>query len=347
MGMLLPKILMVDDDTNMLLTLHAMLGSKFDLRVARTGNEALRLARIDQPDAVLLDIEMPEMDGYETCQQFKADATLAEIPIVFLTSHSHEDFEVRGLNVGAADFIIKPPRGPAVVARVDNLVRMKQLSDRIRSEAMSDGLTGFANRKHFDVTLRSEWLRAVRTARPLGLVMADVDHFKAYNDRYGHVAGDGCLRAVAQALKSALHRPGDLLARYGGEEFVLLLPDTDAAGARKVAAAAAQAVSAVRLLHEASSSGHVTVSLGATAIDATCASWAPWSPKANVAPSGTPLAAEHEHLVLAADRALYAAKAHGRNDAWFLAIDDHEFGNRAARCSDAGKQGPPAGAVPD
>lgn len=225
---------MVDDDTNVLVMLNALLGGKFDLSVARNGRDALRLASIERPDLVLLDVEMPGLDGCETCRRFKADPLLANVPIIFLTAHTDEAAEVRALIAGGADFIHKPPRGPAVVARVDNLARMKRLTERMRAEALTDGLTGLSNRHHFDRTLTVEWLCALHMARP---------------------------------LKDALQLPGDLAARCGGEEFVLLLPDTDTQGAIKVAEGVLLALSAAKLPHARSAVADVvTLSLGITAI---------------------------------------------------------------------------------
>ena len=218
-----PRLLVVDDDAVVLSALGALLGEGHEVRVARRGRDALRLARLEPPDLVMLDVGLPDIDGYEICRRLKNDPLTAEVPVIFLTAESSDDAEVRGLQVGGADFISKPPRRAVVLARVANLVRMKRLTDRLHREAMTDGLTGLANRAHFDRTLQVEWLRAMRNGLPLGLLMVDIDHFKAYNDHYGHIAGDACLRRVADLVRNVVHRPSDLVARYGGEEFVVLL----------------------------------------------------------------------------------------------------------------------------
>jgi diguanylate cyclase (GGDEF)-like protein len=169
----------------------------------------------------------------------------------------------------------------------------RQRYEQLAAAAARDGLTGVFNRAHFDDAIQHEWLRSMRARTPLSLILADVDAFKAYNDRYGHPAGDACLRAVAQALSTPL-RPLDLTARYGGEEFVVLLPATDARGAHAVASALCEAVEALGIRHEGHDPGQVTVSLGVATLD-------PDRP------------VEVAELIGLADRALYRAKANGRN----------------------------------
>jgi diguanylate cyclase (GGDEF)-like protein len=170
-------------------------------------------------------------------------------------------------------------------------------SEALRKLAYMDGLTGLANRRHFDTTLQAEWRRCRRSGKPLALVMLDIDHFKLYNDRYGHQQGDEALKAVATALRTGLARPHDLVARYGGEEFVCLLPECDLAGARHKAQALCRAVQALGLEHKGSLvASVVTISAGV----------------ASQVPDGdsTP-----EALLAQADAHLYRAKQRGRNRA--------------------------------
>ncbi|MEN9894063.1 MAG: hypothetical protein RLY78_4358, partial [Pseudomonadota bacterium] len=204
------SVLIVDDDVNVIVALQVLLGAAYALRVARNGADALRLAQADPPDLVLLDVEMPGLDGYEVCARLKEWPALAEVPVIFLSQHHDDAAELRGLAVGAVDFIAKPPRGPVVQARIATHVRMKRMADALRAAAWIDGLTGIANRRRWDDVLPRECLRALRNRRPLAVLMIDVDHFKAYNDRHGHAAGDACLRDVAQALQRCVHRPADL-----------------------------------------------------------------------------------------------------------------------------------------
>ena len=228
-------ILLVDDDPITIRLLTHILADLGSLRFATSGADALRLARELKPDLVLLDAEMPGMSGFQVCAAFKANPLLADVPVIFVTSHSDPAFEVSGFDLGAADFIAKPVLPALVQARVKTQLRLKHLADELRLIALADTLTGVANRRHFDNSLEREWRRLRRSGKPLALLMIDVDHFKRFNDHYGHQAGDSCLRAVAQALVGACQRPADLVARYGGEEFVMLLPDTTRDGAAHIA----------------------------------------------------------------------------------------------------------------
>jgi diguanylate cyclase (GGDEF)-like protein len=315
------NILLVDDDPTVVGVLGNILQDVGRLRFATSGPDALRLARQKPPDLVLLDIELPGMTGFEVCTAMKETPELADVPIIFITSHDGGDEEVTGLSLGGVDFISKPPRPAQVVARVRMDLRMKQMADTLRNAAYTDGLTGVANRRHFDEALNREWLRAQRSGMPLSLVMADIDAFKKFNDHYGHQAGDRCLQVVALALRQALHRPADLAARYGGEEFAVLLPETDAAGARFLAAQLLDAVNALKVPHAASPVGqHVSLSIGVSSFDEQSSSWVGQAADSRFTGlPGRPPAAE---LVAAADQALYVAKESGRNRIRFLNIDD-------------------------
>jgi len=181
------------------------------------------------------------------------------------------------------------------VGIVRDITRRKQMENRLKRYSYMDGLTSIANRRHFEETLDREWGRAKRVGKPLALVMCDIDFFKAYNDTYGHLKGDECLRQVARSLTDTLQRPGDIVARYGGEEFVIILPDTDAEGAVHVAEALRTEVEALRIPHTSSTTSEVvTISLGI----------------ADATPSRGSTPAE---LISASDQALYRAKHRGRN----------------------------------
>ena len=292
-----PSILIVDDNTDMIQLMARMLKGVARLRFATHGEEALQLMRIEPPDLVLLDAEMPGMSGYHVCEALQLDPTLADIPVIFVTGHTDTDYEVRGLDAGAVDFITKPVNEALLLARVRTQLRIKSMADELRHLATTDSLTGLANRRHFDNLMRREWKCCARDGKRLVLLMADVDHFKRYNDSYGHPAGDACLQAVAQALLSVAKRPSDLVGRLGGEEFAVLLPDTDLVGGHEVAELALQAVRAKALPHVSSlTAEHVTISVGL----AVC------TPRHAADP-------ELHALYSAADRALYQAKAEGRN----------------------------------
>ena len=266
-----------------------------DIHEVGDGVEALNLARAEPPDLVILDIEMPLIDGHEVCRKLKADAATCDIPVIFVTAQNDEAAETRGLNAGAVDFIAKPINPGIVRARVKTHLTLKAQSDLLRRWVYVDGLTGLHNRRHFDEQLTSEWGRAVRNNTALSVVLLDVDFFKRYNDRYGHLAGDDCLRRVAATVKASLKRPADLVARYGGEEFVCLLPHTDLNGALHVARHLGQLVFAQGIEHADSSAAPVvTVSLGVCS-------------KREQA-TGTV-----GELLRQADAQLYAAKARGRH----------------------------------
>jgi diguanylate cyclase (GGDEF)-like protein len=192
------------------------------------------------------------------------------------------------------DFISKPINPVIVKARVRTHLTLKLQSDLLRTMALMDGLTGVANRRKFDEDLSADWRQCFREQKPLSLILADVDFFKRYNDRYGHQAGDGCLRAVAQALAETVRRPYDLLARYGGEEFACVLPNTDLSGAVEIATRMQAGVRALDIEHSASDVDRVvTISLGV----------------ATLTPSGD---LDFQALIEAADKQLYEAKSAGR-----------------------------------
>jgi len=244
---------------------------------------------------VLLDVVMPGIDGFEVCKRLKSDPALRDIPVIFVTARDSAEDETLGLEVGAVDFIAKPISPPVVRARVRTHVALKRQTDLLRSLAFNDGLTGVANRRWFDERLQVEWLRCRRNRMPLALILLDLDHFKAYNDHYGHQAGDDCLRAVAAAMKARLGRPADLLARYGGEEFVCLLPETPLDGALAKADDLGRAVQDLAIAHAAAATAPVvTISRGVAAM----------LPEQGHEPA---------ELLQRADAMLYAAKHAGRN----------------------------------
>jgi diguanylate cyclase (GGDEF)-like protein len=291
----LPKILVVDDQSINIRLLHELFREECDVFMASNGEQALEKVRSLQPDLILLDVVMPGMSGHEVCQKIKADPALAAIPIIFVTAHYDEADEVRGFELGAADFIHKPINPIITRARVRNQLLLKRQSDTLRSYAMIDGLTGIANRRKFDSLLTRSWLLCAREQAALSLFMIDVDYFKKYNDHYGHQEGDNCLRQIAQTLQATLTRPFDLAARFGGEEFVCMLPKTETVGALFVAQKIEQAIRALNIAHAQSDvASHVTVSIGMVTI----------TPHHD---------GDAQQLIAAADEQLYNAKKNGRN----------------------------------
>ena len=258
-----PKILVVDDLTSNVELLDLVLGDEYEILVALDGPEALKTALADTPDLILLDVVMPGMTGLEVCVQLKKDARTADIPVIFITSLNLEMDEELGLSLGAIDFISKPFSPPVVRARVKNHIKLKRQGDILRDFSFMDGLTGVANRRRFDQFLDREWRRGIRSGLPLSVIMMDIDYFKAYNDAAGHLAGDNCLRKLAQGLAGIVQRPGDLVARYGGEEFIYVLSETKTSGAHKVAGRIQAMVADLALAHPRSPlSPLVTLSMG-------------------------------------------------------------------------------------
>lgn len=289
------RILIVEDVKLNAQILVNALKDTYDLRVAHNGVEALAMVREEMPDLILLDIIMPEMDGYEVCARLQSDPNTRDIPILFLTALEGDQNEAYGIELGAMDYIRKPFNVPIVKAKIRNHLELKRYKDILKRDSRIDGLTRIPNRRRFDEAYVEERDRARRTKTPLAVLMIDLDRFKLYNDAYGHLQGDDVLRLVAQTLYHALHRPGDLVARWGGEEFVVLLPQTDLEGAVIVAERLRKAVWELEIPHESSPVAKVlTVSIGVAASKAV----QPWS---------------YDMLLQWADEAVYRAKAEGRN----------------------------------
>jgi len=289
-----PKLLVVDDQRINILVLNELFRNDCEVFMATNGEQALQICRAQLPDLVLLDVQMDGIDGFEVCRRLKADAETRNIPVIFITGQGGEADEVRGLQLGAVDFIAKPINPVIVRARVQTHLTLKLQSDLLRSMALFDGLTGVPNRRKFDEQLLRDWRQSQREQTALSVILIDVDHFKRYNDHYGHQAGDAALQAVARVLDGTLKRPHDLLARYGGEEFVGVLPNTGLSEAVELAERMQTEVRALNLEHVGSPEAQVvTISLGVATVVA----------RSDLAPQA---------LVEAADQQLYAAKQAGR-----------------------------------
>lgn len=289
------RILIVDDVRLNTKILESALGDEYELSIASNGKEALAMVRTEMPDLILLDIIMPEMDGYEVCAELQRNEKTRDIPIIFLTALEGDENEAYGLELGAMDYIRKPFNVPVVKAKIRNHLELKKYKDLLKRDIRIDGLTRVANRRRFDEAFEEEKGRSIRSGNPLSILMIDIDLFKAYNDAYGHLQGDDVLRLVAKTLEKSLRRPGDLLARWGGEEFVALLPDTDMDGAYIVAEQLRKAIQDLGIVHEQSSIKRViTVSIGA----------------ATSVPGDQ---SSYRNLLQWADEAMYSAKDLGRN----------------------------------
>lgn len=281
-------ILLVDDTRTNIELLAGCLQKTYNLKVAMNGKRCLELAESEPvPDLILLDVIMPDMDGYDVCRQLKDNSLTKDIPIMFVTGKDSDEDEELGLQLGAVDYITKPIRPAIVTARVGTQVILKQQSDTLRSMALHDQLTSLFNRHYLIEAANSKVARIKRHGGTLSLMMIDIDYFKLVNDKFGHQAGDTVLRAVASVLSSG-SRKEDVVARFGGEEFVVLLDDCSILDAEEKAELLRSSIE--QLLPEGIS---VTASFGIAELD----------------PDGETF----EHLLARADQAVYLAKEQGRN----------------------------------
>jgi diguanylate cyclase (GGDEF)-like protein len=289
-----PKVLIIDDDKRYLQSLEALLQPQYEVISDCDSLNTLGIAMTQHPYLILLDLMMENVDGFQVIRELKQNLETADIPVIVITgSHESRD-ETLCLRLGAVDYITKPYNPDIVRARVHTHVELKRQKELLKVLSYQDGLTGIANRRHFDDTLIREHRRCLRTGASLSMLMIDIDFFKKYNDIYGHLTGDDCLKLVARTMLSRLNRSSDLLARYGGEEFICILPETDLEGAEKVAEDLRIAVIREQIPHESGIDGVVTISIGVV--------------------SGLPVeGVDPRKFLLLADQCLYQAKISGRN----------------------------------
>lgn len=287
---MLQRVLLIDDSPQMHRLVEAWLRSDpIELLHASDGRTGTEMALESPVDMVLLDVDMPDVCGFELCRQFKSDVRLSSVPIVFLTGASSPEDRVAGLNLGAVDYIVKPFHPAEFQARVRATLRTKQLVDLLRERAQIDGLTALRNRAFLDDRLSSELASLARRPGAMSCIMIDVDRFKEINDRHGHLVGDEVLRAVAGILVGGT-RVEDVVTRYGGEEFVILTPGVGVDGATVLAERLRVAIETAEI-KRLSGTIRVTCSFGISTHD-----------------SGAPSA-----LLQRADAAMYHAKRTGRN----------------------------------
>ena len=312
------KMLIVDDIEANLVALKAILKSEnAQVFAADSGNQALKILLEKQIDIVLLDVQMPNMNGFEVAELMRSNTRTKDIPIIFVTAINKEEKNIfRGYELGAVDYIYKPINNEILKSKVNVFIRLNEQKQIIeaKTEALKekielleiaekklsqlariDDLTGILNRRGFEEEFHREWSRAIIYRSFFSLIMIDIDDFKMYNDTYGHVEGDKCLIQVAKTFEKSLRRPFDEVARYGGEEFVVLLPETDENGALLVAENIRKSIEALKIKNqEAPVLGHVTVSLG-------------------VITTIPRIGQDKEELLHRADQALYQAKDNGKN----------------------------------
>jgi diguanylate cyclase (GGDEF)-like protein len=325
------SILVVEDrPTNIELLTVILTLQGYTVEQANQGSLAIRSAMARPPDIILLDISQPEMDSCAVCQKLKADPHTQDIPIIFISAANEAECKIKAFESGASDYITKPFQIEEVIARINNQLQISRFNIELKAKnahlerellkrqlaakkllslnqqlgklAAIDSLTQIANRRIFDEFLTREWHRGQREQHYLSLILCDIDYFKLYNDNLGHQSGDFCLRRVAQAITKAVKRPADLVARYGGEEFAIILPQTSAQNALRVAETIRLQVKHLYLPHPESTAGnYVSLSLGVT-----CLLPQPKYTK--------------KQLLVAADKALYQAKKQGRDRSILQAI---------------------------
>jgi two-component system chemotaxis family response regulator WspR len=322
-------VLLVDDQAFVAEFIRRQLVSEHDINFHYCVNpaEAISTAEKIGPTVVLLDLVMPDIDGLTLCRQFRNHPVVRDLPIVMLSSTEEPEVKAQGFAAGANDYLVKPPDKVELIARLRyhsasyinklqrdaayralraSQMRLEELNMELLQLANLDGLTGLANRRYFNERYAEEWARAARGKKNIALIMIDVDRFKVFNDNYGHLGGDDCLKQVAAAIKQMMGLPSDIVARYGGEEFIVALPDTPLEGAVSVAEKLRAAVEQLAIPHEFSNiNPHVTISLGVTA--------------GIPSPDIDPL-----NLMKQADQCLYQAKNAGRNrvEAAVFMLDD-------------------------
>ncbi len=303
-------ILVVDDSVDNIKLLNTVLQEEAEVIFATDGEKGLALARERNPDLILLDINMPGISGFDVCRQLKQNPATEGSAVIFVTAQSCEEHELRALEAGAVDYITKPINTKLAKARITAHLKAKRHTDLLRLIANHDGLTKLYNRRFFDEQLEEEWRRHLRHGGTMALAMIDIDHFKLFNDSYGHQAGDSCLIQVANAIRESTGRAGEIAARYGGEEIAVILPDSTTAKALAYGEFICESIQSLKISHKSSpTSPYISVSIGVSSMDNS---------------EVTSL----EKLIALADKGLYLAKDRGRNQA--IAFDQFKDSTRLA-----------------
>ncbi|MDR0273133.1 MAG: diguanylate cyclase [Clostridiales bacterium] len=255
-------ILIIDDNPLMIASLTNILSPQYNVKAACDGAAGLVYAKKYSVDLILMRVIMKKMSGYEVLAQLKDDKDTQDIPVIFITSREVGDEEIKALQSGAVDYIRQPIVPEIVALRVGIIMKMIAQMKTIERFSLIDGLTGVNNRRSFDRQLETEWNRAARSGMPLSMLMLDIDHFKAFNDKYGHLNGDTALKTVANVLVDSLQRGTDFVFRWGGEEFAVLLPETPLKGALVVAERMRKNISSTPV-SVGNKNVNITISIGA------------------------------------------------------------------------------------
>ncbi|MBC7765773.1 MAG: diguanylate cyclase [Hyphomonadaceae bacterium] len=297
------KVLIIDDSQLMVKVLTQILEDDYEILTANSGEQGLKTALAGMPDIILLDVVMGEMDGYEVCRRIKENSVTQNIPVIFISGLDNINDEQMGLEVGAIDYISKPFSETIVKIRVKNHLELKRHRDLLAALTSLDGLTGIYNRRHFDTCYQNEWTRAIKNKTMLSLMMIDIDYFKLYNDGYGHLEGDECLKRIAQAINYSIEKEKEFACRYGGEEFVCVMPETEVRRTINTANLIHNNVMNLKIPHKDSEvSAYVTISSGLGTI----------TPNADIQPL---------HFIEQVDKLLYQAKRSGRNQIKYLKLN--------------------------
>lgn len=297
------KILLVEDSPTIRYKMcHYITSAGHEPITAESGEQAVQILETTPVEMIIMDVEMPGLDGFETTRLVREALGDHWIPIIFVTGKSEDASLEEGIAAGGDDYLIKPISPIILQAKIRAMERitgmrneLSALNKELTVLSQKDSLTQLYNRRTFEEKAQEIWELSCRNKHPVTILLLDIDHFKAYNDTYGHPTGDECIREVAQALKTSISRPGDVVARYGGEEFIAILSDTPDYGARHVTENIRHAVESLAIPHISSQSGKVvTVSIGASVINFT---------------SDTDLKTQIE----IADQALYESKQRSRN----------------------------------
>lgn len=262
-----PHLMIVDDIPADLQALGRLLEDEYEIILAGSGPEAVRLAETEDVDLILLDAQMPGMDGFETCERLKTNQSTALLPIILVGTPEDEAMEAKGLKQGAVDFLPRPIRASAAKARLKTHLENRRFREILQRLTWLDAVTGIPNREHFDEALGSEWRRNARNHTPISLILMELDHFNAYCDLYGKTAGDEAMQRLIGTLTGGIQRAGDMVGRYGDRIFACLLPETDNLGAVSVGERIRAEVNSLAIPHEGSATASiVTVSIGLTSL---------------------------------------------------------------------------------
>jgi len=287
------KTILVVDDTVTNLDILVDLLDEYDVIDATNGKDALEIVEEENISLILLDIMMPDMDGYEVCKKLKENSSTKDIPIIFITAKTDEDSIEKAYDVGGSDYVTKPFQPKELISRVKKELKLQELMDELKLLASTDPMTQLYNRRYFTNVTKHILGLAKRQEQPLSLIMADIDKFKNINDTYGHHIGDEVIVYLAKIMKKQ-QRESDIICRYGGEEFVILLPNTDLKNAKLIAENLRKTIETSSIELENNEKLNFTLSLGVSVVDV--------KNEDNIF-----------EVLQRADEALYEAKESGRN----------------------------------